>query len=754
MTHAAPLQIPQADQSEAFSPGQSGAAQSTLLGCLVIVARHRGVQLSVTQMVHDHLLHGGDPPDELFLKIVHESGLRGSVARLSWRELMRAAPALPLILRLRNGQSMVLVGVQPDDPVQTAVLQDPRAQGESRLILDEARLAAAWTGEVVFIKRDYRLADEEQPFGLRAILGRLLTYKTICRDIVVAGFMLGLLSATPILFWRLLIDRVLYYQSLSTFTVLCVAMVVLVLFEAAFGYLRRFLVAQLVRRVDAAMSTDIFNKMLNLPMDYFERTQTGFITRDMNEIYKIRAFLISTVFGTMLDALILVVFLPIMFFFSVLLTFYVLAICLMICGWILLMLPTLHRKSGAVHRAEGIKSSYLVETVHGIRTIKSLALDARRRHEWDVLVATAGNYRYEEQQTLNTVQTVILPLERLMSSGVMALGVYLAISTQEQVYVGALVAFMMLSQRVAGPLVALSAGLQDLDEARLAVLAVSNLVNQKPEEGRSRFAVRSPITGRVEFAGVRFFYRGSVNPALDNVSFQVPEGTIFGIMGRSGSGKTTVTRMMQMLHSEYEGLIKVDGNDLRQIDIDHLRSNIGVVLQENFLFSGTISENIAAPKPDATFEEIARAARLAGAEEFIERLPGGYNAFIQEGSANLSGGQRQRLAIARALIGDPRILILDEATSALDAESEAIVNANLLGIAHGRTLIIISHRLSSLVMADAIMVMERGRRYDVGRHEELLERCDIYGALWHQQHRHLQPARLSHDHNTVGAGAA
>ena len=228
-------------------------------------------------------------------------------------------------------------------------------------------------------------------------------------------------------------------------------------------------------------------------------------------------------------------------------------------------------------------------------------------------------------------------------------------------------------------------------------------------------------------------------PALDGVSFTAPEGTILGIMGRSGSGKTTVTRLLQMLHSNYEGLIKIDGNDLREFDVDHLRSSLGVVLQDNFLFSGTIREAIAAARPDASFEEIMHAARLAGAEEFIEHLPRGYETYLQEGSANLSGGQRQRVAIARALIGDPRILILDEATSALDAESEAIVNANLLRIAKGRTLVIISHRLSALVQADTILVLERGRVYDSGRHDELLERCDIYRGLWHQQNRHLKP---------------
>jgi ATP-binding cassette subfamily B protein len=204
--------------------------------------------------------------------------------------------------------------------------------------------------------------------------------------------------------------------------------------------------------------------------------------------------------------------------------------------------------------------------------------------------------------------------------------------------------------------------------------------------------------------------------------------------------------MLQMLHANYQGLIKIDGNDLRAIDVDHLRSSIGVVLQENFLFRGSIRDTIAATKPDASFEEVVRAARLAGAEEFIERLPAGYQTYIQEGSTNLSGGQRQRLAIARALMGNPRILILDEATSALDADSEAIVNANLLRIAQGRTLIIISHRLSSLVAADSILVLERGAVYDIGRHDELLDRCDIYAGLWQQQHRHLHNTRpTSHE---------
>jgi ATP-binding cassette subfamily B protein len=333
--------------------------------------------------------------------------------------------------------------------------------------------------------------------------------------------------------------------------------------------------------------------------------------------------------------------------------------------------------------------------------------------------------------------SVVRPLERLAVTGAFALGVYLALSTTDPVYVGALFAFLMLSQRVSAPLMQMAKLVNQLDEARIAVAVVSQLVNQEPEEGRSGNGVLAPLRGHVEFSGVTFRYAGAPGPALENISFEVPEGTTLGIMGRSGSGKTTITRLLQRLHSNYEGLIKLDGVDVREFDVDHLRHNLGVVLQENFLFSGTIRENIAAAKSDATFDDVVKAARLAGAEEFIDKLPRGYETYIYEGSPNLSGGQRQRLAIARALIVDPPILILDEATSALDADSEAIVNANLARIGRGRTMIVISHRLTSLVNADAILVLERGRVHDIGRHAELLARCDIYSDLWHQQTRNV-----------------
>ena len=728
-------------------------AGASLLGALVIAARHRGIHLSQAQLRRDHRIGADGPAPEELLRLAQVSGLRALATRLDFDDLMRLGRALPAVLLLKNGNAMVVRRAEAKAQPPHVVLEDPAANEDALLTLDSQRLALAWSGETILIKRDYRLRDEDQPFGLRLIAAQLFRDRRVVRDIGVAAIMLSLLALGPIMFWRLLIDRVVYLHSLDTLAVLCVTMLVLIVFETAFGYMRRFLVLHITARVDAQLSTYMFNKVLNLPLDFFERSSTGMITRDMNEIFKIRGFLTGQVFGTVLDSFVLLVFLPIMFFFSAILTGVVLGFCGLICLWIVWMLPVLRRKGAAAFRAEGIKNAFLVENLQGIRTVKSLALDARQRHEWDIRVATLARLRLDEGRTANVIQTVVTPLERLMVNGSFALAVYLAITTNDQVYVGALVAFMMLTQRVAAPLVQLSQLLQQYDEAQLAVKAISNLVNQPAEEGRSKAGIRTPLKGRIEFDNVRFRYRGASIPALDDVSFVAPEGTILGIMGRSGSGKTTVTRLLQMLHSNYEGLIKIDGNDLREIDVDYLRSSLGVVLQDNFLFSGTIREAIAAAKPDASFEEIVYAARLAGAEEFIEHLPRGYETHVQEGSANLSGGQRQRLAIARALIGDPRILILDEATSALDAESEAIVNANLLRIAKGRTLVIISHRLSVLVQADTVLVLERGRLYDSGSHDELLERCDIYRGLWHQQNHHLQN-RQTHGLLPLRAGTA
>jgi ATP-binding cassette, subfamily B, bacterial HlyB/CyaB len=726
------------------------SAEPLGLGCLVIVARHHGLHLTVSQLIHDNMLTGREISIPELLKCATGAGLKAKAVHLTWPELSQLTKALPSIVRLKHGGSMVLRRIEAAGDTVRIVLQDPNASDDALLSIDQIRFEDVWSGDVVLVKRNYDISDETQPFSIGLVGALIFRERWIVRDVTICALILSFLALSPIIFWRLLSDKVIYFKAYNTFFVLCLAMVVLVLFETAFAYLRQFLLVHLTTRIDVKLSTYMFDKLLNLPIDFFERTQTGRVMHQINQMWRIRSFLMGQLFGTVLDSTTLLIFFPIMFAFSPLMSTIVLATCGLMALWIVAMLPTARRKTGAVENAEAERGAFLVQTIHGIRTVKSLALDSRQRHVWDVLTARTARLRFAEGMTGNLIQTVVRPLERFAVNGSYAVGVYLALSTNDPVYIGSLFAFLMLSQRVSAPLLQMARLINQYDEARIAVAVVAQLVNQAPEEGRSGNGVRTRLEGHVEFSKVTFKYTGASSPALQGVAFEVPAGATLGIMGRSGSGKTTVTRLLQRLHSNYEGLIKVDGIDVREYDVDHLRRSLGVVLQENFLFSGTIRENISAGKPDATFDEIVRAARLAGAEEFIDKLPRGYETAIYEGSPNLSGGQRQRLAIARALILDPRILILDEATSALDAESEAIVNANISRIAHGRTMIIISHRLSSLVSADAILVLERGQVADVGRHQELLERCDIYSSLWHQQTSHVAGASKYSKPSLVG----
>ena len=312
----------------------------------------------------------------------------------------------------------------------------------------------AWSGDVILVKRNYELSDESQPFSIGLVAAFIFRERWVVRDVAISAVVLSLLALSPIMFWRLLSDKVIYYKAYNTFFVVCLAMVVLVIFEAVFAYVRQFLIVHLTTRIDVKLSTYMFDKVLNLPMDFFERTQTGTITYDMNQMWKIRLFLMGQIFGTVLDSTTLLIFLPIMFFFSPIMTMVVLVSCGLMVLWIVAMLPAYRRRSQAVEVAESERGALLVQTIFGIRTVKSLALDARQRHHWDVLTARVAKLRFAEGMLGNLIQACVRPLERFAVSGSYAVGVYFTLTTNDPVYVGALFAFLMLSQRVLRAVVA------------------------------------------------------------------------------------------------------------------------------------------------------------------------------------------------------------------------------------------------------------------------------------------------------------
>jgi ATP-binding cassette subfamily B protein len=475
--------------------------------------------------------------------------------------------------------------------------------------------------------------------------------------------------------------------------------------------------------------------MLGLPMGFFERMPAGVIFRHLQQTERIRNFLTGRLFQTALDTVSLPFLICLLVGYSWKLTAIVFVFSLLIAVVIGVMVPMFRSRLDELFSSDGARQAHSIETIHGIRTVKSLCLEAARMKVWDSRVVSTVRKAAEVAHFGMVGQIFTGILDKAMQLSVLCLGAVEVFN--DRLSIGALVAFSMLSNRVSGPLLQIVGLINEYQETAMSVRMLGSVMNHPPEREATFRGSKPPIVGRLDFENLSFSYAGASQRALDGLNFTVMPGQVIGVVGRSGSGKTTVTRLMQGIHVPSEGIIKLDGVDLRQIDLQHLRRNVGVVLQESFLFRGTIRENIAASNPDATTSEVIEAARLAGAEEFIDQLPAGYDSVLEEGATNLSGGQRQRIAIARALLPQPKLLIFDEATSALDPESEAIIQGNLAQIAKGRSMIIVSHRLSSLVKSDLILVLNRGRVVDFAPHTTLLSRCEIYAHLWHQQTRDI-----------------
>ncbi|MCE2858194.1 MAG: peptidase domain-containing ABC transporter [Comamonadaceae bacterium] len=708
--------------------------QHTLIQCLTAVAQHHGLQISPERLISEHALGNEEPGDLAVSRIAEDVGLKAKAERLSWDGLLAQGGVFPLIARLSNGCAVIVVGVRGDKEKKVAVL-DPLASEAVVVMQDQATFCRQWQGQVIFVKREYKLSDPKQPFGFRWFIPEILKQKDAFRDILIAAVAMHVLGmATPI-FFQLVIDKVLTHQSETTLWVLGAGIVLALIFDAIFGYLRQLLTLAATNKIDMRLTRRVFSHLLTLPIDYFETATAGVITRHMQQLEKIRSFLTGRIFMTGLDAISLVIFIPILFFYSVQLALIVLVFTAMIAAIIVAMLPAYQRRLNALYSAEGQRQAMLVETIHGMRTVKALAIEPTQRKFWDQRSAEAITMHYRVGRISITGSAITDFLGKLLPVVIIVIGAQQVFD--QTLSVGALIAFQMISGRVVGPLIAMVGLVNEYQETALSVRMMGEVMNRAPEGRADAGGLRPTLVGDISFDAVTFRYPGATTTALDKASFNIAAGSVIGIVGRSGSGKTTLTKLIQGLYPLQEGLIRFDGIDAREFDLSHLRRQIGVVLQENFLFRGSIKENLCATKPDASFEEIVAAAQAAGADEFIERMPQGYDTLLEENAANLSGGQKQRLSIARSLISNPRILILDEAASALDPESESIFINNLSRIAVGRTVVMISHRLSTLVNAHTILVMQNGKLVDSGPHKELLTRSETYSNLWNQQTSHL-----------------
>ena len=708
------------------------APQLTALRCAFLIAHHHGVHLAPEGLP---VLAEGDMTGALHRSLVG-AGFRVRVLEgCGWARAAGLGSAAPALARMTDGRWVVLVHAGPAEGGDAAAILDPQREADGVHALPRAAFMAQWSGVLLLARHAPRLGEAGRKFGLGWFVPELLRQRGLLAGVGVAAIASNLIGFAIPLLLQVLIDRVVAHQAYNTLLVVVGMFVLLALFDAGFGYVRQRLMLMAGGKIDAQLGARSFAHLLSLPLTVFETNAAGVLARHMQQTEKLRQFLTGRLFQTMLDAALLPVLLVLLMLYSAVLTAVVLGFAAAIALCIAGLVPLFRRRLTALYAAEAERQAQLVETLHNMRAVKALVLEPRRQRAWDDALASSVRRQWDVGRVAAVAGAATGLLEKLMQVSVLGLGALLVF--EGALSLGALVAFTMLSGRVSGPLVQIVALIGEYQEAALSVRMLATVMDRAPERAAQVRPARPAIGGGLRFENVRFAYPGALVPALDDITLEIAPGQVVGVVGRSGSGKTTLTRLIQGIEVPQSGVILVDGVDIRHIDLAHLRRGIGVVLQENLLFSGTIRDNIAAARPDASLEEVVAAARLAGAEEFIRRLPASYETRVEEGGANLSGGQRQRIAIARALLTGPRLLVFDEATSALDPESEALINRNLADMARGRTMVIVSHRLSSLVRADAILVLDQGRVVDFAPHAVLLERCAIYRGLWHQQTEHM-----------------
>lgn len=697
---------------------------NALLAAFVVLARLAGKPVTPQRVLHD----AGVGIDDLDLvrltQVAGEIGLRArhrSIAAAS----VAALPA-PLMIRVAGGGAAVILRREgTGDDLRWLVLP---AGAQVPHIWSAAEFDAHYGGELLLLAaRDAEIGDGSR-FDLAAFFPLVVKYRRAIRDVLIASFVVQLLAlATPLLF-QVVIDKVLVHQTIATLDVIVIALVAVALWDTVLGGLRTWLLGHTSNRIDVELSARVFGHMMAVPLGYFESRRAGDTVARIREIENLRQFMTSGALTLLLDSVFSVVFLIVMAFYSITLTLIVIGSLVIFVAISLAVTPRLRALLDEKVARGAENQALLVEAVTSMSTIKSFAAEPQFRRAWEDQIARYVRVSFKTLNLGNLSNQSIQGVSKLTTAATLYFGALAVISGT--LTVGGLVAFNMLASRLSQPVLRLAQLWTEFQQVQVAVSRLADLLETRPEpRGQSASINAGARSGAVTFEGVHFRYRPDLPEALRGVDLAIEPGEIVGVVGPSGSGKSTIARLIQRLYVPERGRIAIDGTEVGLLDSGMLRRMVGIVPQEPVLFNRSIAQNIAFADPTRPIEQIVAAARLAGADAFIRELPHGYDTMVGERGGTLSGGQRQRIAIARALIGDPRILIFDEATSALDVETEAAVQRNLASIAARRTLIVIAHRLSAVRICDRILTVEDGRVTESGTHDVLLAAGGTYARL-------------------------
>ena len=575
--------------------------------------------------------------------------------------------------------------------------------------------------------------SQRQKLGLSWFLPQLKKYRRSLVEVLVASLVLQLLGLASPLIIQQIIDKVIAQQNFDTLYVLGMLLLLVSVFQGLLGAVRTYLFADTTNRIDIALGGEVIQHLLRLPLRYFDKRPVGELTTRIGELGTIRNFLTGTAITLVLDSVFSVIYIAVMVFYSGLLTVVSLGVVPLFLGLTIVASPLIRGQLRSQSEKNAATQSQLVEALNGMQTIKAQNAEMNMRWRWQ------RNYSAFMSESFRTLLIGVTAgtaggfLNDLTGLLTLWVGAFLVI--KGELSVGQLIAFRIFAGYVIGPLLRLATSWQSFQQVALSIERLSDVVDATAEgEGDSSDQLPlPPVAGEVTFQGVDFRFNEGTALVVKNVSFSIPATSFAGIVGRSGSGKSTIMKLLPRLYEPEAGRILLDGYDINKMELGSVRRQIGIVPQDSLLFDGSIRENITLTAPEATSEEITYAAKVACAHDFIMEMPQGYGSRVGERGSALSGGQRQRIAIARAVLQRPRLLILDEATSALDYLTERQVCLNLKKAFEGSTVFFITHRLSTVRSSDVILMMDQGALVEQGTHAELLELQGRYFALYNQQ---------------------
>ena len=703
--------------------GRYQGGLDTGLCALVAIARHYRIAASPEQIARDMALADRANANDL-RRAAKSIGLRSRCVNVRDEKRLADLP-VPAIACVADGSFMLFVGKTADGGYR---LVDPGSFEANALPLED--LLKLTNGNFILVQRRFMGAGASQEsFGFQWFLPSLFRYRRAFGHVLLASLFIQLFALVTPLFFQVVVDKVLAHRSYSTLIVLVVGLAAIGLFDVVLQYLRTYALSHTTNRIDVELGQRLFRHMMNLPLSYFETRAAGQTVARIRELETIRNFLTGQGLFSGLDLIFTFVFIFVLFCYSSTLAWIVVASIPFYIAIGVVIRPFLKERIDEKFDRGAYSQQLLVETVVGIQTLKASSVEPVVAAQWEERLAAYVRSSFAATMLSAKGQNAIQYVSKVTNAALLLFGAQAVINGE--LSVGALVAFNMIAGQVSQPILRLSQLWQDFQQVQISVSRLADILNA-PAEPRPAVAVTLPAPkGSLSFKSVDFRY-GPDNPdVLKGIDIAIEAGEVIGIVGPSGSGKSTLTKLIQRFYLPRNGQIFVDGQDAAQVDPAWLRSHIGVVLQENMLFNRSIHDNIALATPGMTREAVIRMAQLSGADEFICKLPRGYDTQIEERGANLSGGQRQRLAIARALATNPPILILDEATSALDYESERIILNNMREIVRGRTVVIIAHRLATVRHCNRIIGMQDGRIVESGSHDDLLTRPDgLYAHLW------------------------